>query len=154
MGASLLGINHFGEVMYMELFISIEAQNCTENGLADILQDINFKLSFITNKSLELQQQNNYGTEFCIISIIPTCVDDSFWEALGWKERIRIMLKKKEAEVRLRMNYTEFEQATMEKRRLMFINIIIKSIQVVQDRSKGDFNGLKLIDDILTALNN
>ena len=35
----------------------------------------------------------------------------------------------------------------------MFIDIIVKSIQVVQERSRGDFKGKELISDILKALN-
>lgn len=34
----------------------------------------------------------------------------------------------------------------------MFVDIIIKSIQAVQERSKSDFNGNALISDILSEL--
>ena len=35
----------------------------------------------------------------------------------------------------------------------MYIENIIKSIEVLKERSKGDFKGDKLIQDILEALN-
>lgn len=136
----------------MRLFITIEAQNCTENGLASILRDITNRLNFVTNCSEDLENKNNYGTEFKEIAIIPSCMDDEFWQATGWKERKQIWRKKGEADVRLRMDYDKFIASTPENKYLMFVDIIIKSIQVVQERSKGDFNGNKLIDDILSEL--
>lgn len=51
------------------------------------------------------------------------------------------------------MDYNRFIEDTLENRRLMFIDIIIKSIQKIQEKSTGDFQGVKLIEDILEALN-
>lgn len=79
----------------MQLFITIEAQNATDNGLFEIFRDVNQQLSFITDKNSELENANNYGSEFRIISIIPSCLDDDFWKASGWKERKQICHKKK-----------------------------------------------------------
>lgn len=137
----------------MRLFLTVEAQNCTENGLAKILKETIEKLSFLTDQSLELESTNNYGMEFREIAIIPSCMDDGFWNALGWKERMQFWRKKGEADIRLRMNYDRFVKETPNNQRLLFIDIIIKSIQVVQEHSKGDFKGDDLIKDILLALN-
>jgi len=147
-----LGINLIGEVK-MRLVLTVEAQNCTENGLSKILKETIDKLSFLTDKSIDLESKNNYGTEFRQITIIPSCVDDRFWNALGWKERKQIWRKRGEAEIRLRMNYERFIKETLENRYLLFYDVIIKSIQVVQEHSKGDFSGNELIRDILLALN-
>lgn len=137
----------------MRLFLSIEAQDAARNGIADIFSEINRRLSFVTNKELDLEYIDNYGTEFEIISIIPTCVDDCFWQALGWKERIQIFRKKKEADIRLRMDYERFINETYDNRYLMSVEIIIKSIQAIQDKSAGDFKGDELIKDILENIN-
>ena len=137
----------------MKLFLTIEAQKANENGLSDILKDVNKSLSFVTNRNSELENVNNYGTEFRLISIIPTCVDDRIWETLGWKEIRQIWRKKQEADIRLRMDYNRFIHETLENKRLMFIDIVIKSINVVESNSLGDFSGKKLIADILKALN-
>lgn len=137
----------------MELFLTIEAQNCTENGLAQILRDITNQLKFVTDKEADLINVNNYGLEFGSISIIPSCMDDGFWNAFGWKERKQIWRKKKEADIRLRMDYDRFIRETPENQRLLFVDIIVKSIQVVQEKSKEDFRGKELIKDILEALN-
>ena len=119
----------------MRIFITIEAQNCTENGLAEIMREVDKELSFVTDEKLE--HIDNYGTEFQEIAIIPSCMDDNFWEILGWKERKQIWRKKKEADIRLRMDYYKFMKESYENKRLMFIDIIIKSIQVVQEKSKA-----------------
>lgn len=137
----------------MELFITIEAQKDVSEILRKMLLDIVCKLDFVTDKNAALQDINNYGTEFRLISVIPTCLDDGFWEASGWKERKQIWRKKKEADIRLRMDYYRFIEETPENQRLMFIDIIVKSIRIVQKKSMGDFQGEKLIDDILNALN-
>ena len=136
----------------MRLLITVEAQNCTENGLAKILSDIIDRLSFVTDRNLNLENKNNYGTEFELIAIIPSCVDDDFWNALGWKERKQIWRKKKEADIRLRMNYNRFAKENIVNQRLMFIDILVKSIEAVCKRSKGDFRGEELIKDVLMAL--
>lgn len=135
----------------MKLFLTIEAQRATDIGLSDILYKTIKKLSFVTNDGSGLESSDNYGTEFRIISVIPTCVDDKFWNILGWKERTQIWRKKKEADIRLRMDYDRFVSETPENKLLMFIGIIVKSIEVVQSKSLGDFKGQALIDDILEA---
>lgn len=136
----------------MELFLTIETQVGAEY-LSDILRDVKEKLIFVTDTNANLMDVNNYGTEFGSIAVIPSCVSDDFWEALGWKERKQIWRKKREADIRLRMNYDRFVGETPENQRLLFIQVIVESIRVVISRSKGDFQGEKLISDILRALN-
>lgn len=137
----------------MKLFMTIEAQNAFECGLADIFHEINEQLSFVTAKQAGLEDIDNYGTEFRVISIIPTCVDDAFWSALGWKERIKVWRKRKEADIRLRMDYSRYMSESHENQRLLFIKTIIRSIRVLQEQSRNDFKGELLILDILKALN-
>lgn len=135
----------------MHLFLTIEAQNAARNGLADILREVTKELSFVTDKDIGLEDVNNYGKEFKSIAIIPSCVDDDFWRALGWKERVQIWRKKGEADIRLRMDYDRFITEDDTNKKIMFVEIIIKSIRSIQSRSKGDFDGEKLIEDILIA---
>lgn len=132
---------------FMNFFLSIEAEKAGEIGLAYIFTDIKNKLSFLR------KDNPDYGTEFDNIGVIPSCVSESMWQALGWKERRLISYKRKEADIRLRMDYSRFIAETDENKYLLFVEIIIRSILVVQAKSKGDFLGDKLIEDILTALN-
>lgn len=137
----------------MQLFMTIEVQDEAADNLVKILRDTKSQLAFITDKEAGLEDIDNYGTEFRLVSIIPSCMDDGFWNASGWKERKQIWRKKRETDIRLRMDYDRFIVETAENQRLMFIDIIVKSIQVVQERSKGDFRGKQLINDILKTLN-
>ncbi len=135
----------------MHLFLTIEAQNANRNGLADILREVTKELSFVTDKDIGLEDVDNYGKEFKSIAIIPSCIDDDFWRALGWKERVQIWRKKGEADIRLRMDYDRFITEDDTNKKIMFVEIIIKSIRSIQSRSKGGFDGEKLIEDILIA---
>ncbi len=134
----------------MELFITIETEMIGH--ISEILNKITQELAFVTNQNADLENVNNYGTEFRSIGIIPTCFSDETWELIGWKERKQIWRKKKEADIRLRMDYYQFKRSNPESKRLLFIDIIIKSLKIVQERSKGDFKGEQLINDILNAL--
>ena len=136
----------------MRLFLTIEAQNATESGLSNLLKEINTELDFVTSKDRGLETVDNYGTEFKEIAIIPTCASEEYLKILGWKERKQIWRKKQEADIRLHMDYDRFINETEENKRLMFIHIIIKSIDVVIKRSKGDFYGQQLIEDIFAKL--
>lgn len=137
----------------MNVFISVEGQHCQEIGLADILKDTVQKLNFLIDKSNASVNAQRYGEEFQLISIIPSCVDDEFWEALGWKERTYISRKKREADIRLRMDYKRFVNETDNNKKLLFYGVIVKSIRAVEERSKSDFLGENLIRDVLLLLN-
>lgn len=135
----------------MLLVLTIEIQSDASR-LVEILREVTNKLDFITNKDSNLENVDNYGLEFASIAVIPSCMDESFWRACGWKERKQIWRKKREADIRLRMDYDRFMRETPENQRLLFIDILISSIEEVKSRSVGDFKGEKLILDILNAL--
>lgn len=137
----------------MHLFLTIEAQNATESGLAKIMWDTTKQLNFVTDRDAGLEDIDNYGTEFKSIGVIPSCICKEWLDSLGWKERKQIWRKKQETDIRLWMDYERFIKESPEIKRLMYIDIIVKSIMVVQERSKGDFRGKELINDILKALN-
>lgn len=136
----------------MKLFIGLEGQLCTENGLSKILNEVKEKLKFLNMYSEDCEKTNEYGSEFNFIGIIPTCIDDAVWDSLGWKERRLFRRKKGEVDIRLKMDYNRFINETPENKRLLFIDVLIKSIQEVQKGSRIDFRGDDLINDILTAL--
>lgn len=131
----------------MKLFISIESEKTAESGLSDIMKEIRNKLSFL------FEDTDIYGTEFDSIAIIPTCVSDDIWQISGWKERKLISRNKKEADIRLKMDFRRFNKADAEEKYILFADIIVKSVLVVKEKSKSDFKGDKLIADIIKALN-
>ena len=134
----------------MHLFFSLEAQDAR---LANILWDIKCQLHFVTDEEAGLEEIDNYGKEFRALQSSLLVSATEFWKALGWKERRLIWRKKREADIRLRINYERFIKESTENKRLMVVDIIVKSIKVVQEKSKEDFRGNGLIGDILETLN-
>ena len=96
-------------------------------------------------------EQNDYGTEFECIGIIPSIISKEFMLP-DWKERKQIWRKKREADIRLIMDYEKFMEADLDTQFLLYVQCIIDSIMVVENRKKGDFQGQKLIADILSEL--
>lgn len=131
----------------MKLFISIEAERAEETGIDNIMTEVRKKLSFLS------EDTDAYGTEFSEISVIPVCVSEEMWQILGWKERKLISRKKKEADIRLKMDFQRFNKADAEEKYILFADIIVKSVLVVKEKSKSDFKGDKLVADILKSLN-
>lgn len=136
----------------MKLFLGLEAQTPAAELISIIIDDVNESILFVTSKNCNLEETANYGTEFMTICVIPTCICMEWLEDLGWKERKLIKRKAKEADIRLHIDYEDFSKATPEMQRLIYIKTLIDSIEVIQQKSKGDFNGEKLIADILVAL--
>ena len=69
----------------MKLVISVEAQNAFEIGLGEILREVNESIKSINDNSLV--SESKYGNEFVSIGIIPSCMEEKMWTALGWKEK-------------------------------------------------------------------
>lgn len=78
-----------------------------------------------------------------------------------YPERRLIKRKSREADIRLFIDYNKFTRGKFSLedesyayiRKLMIVKNIVDSIMVVECRKKGDFQGKKLINDILNALN-
>ncbi len=135
----------------MKLVISVEAQNAFEIGLGEILREVNESIKSINDNSLV--SESKYGNEFVSIGIIPSCMEEKMWTALGWKEKKLIKRTKREADIRIRMDYDRFIRESPSNKRLIFIKTIIESLKIVQEKSKFDFKGEELINDILFLLN-
>jgi len=113
------------------------------------------KLNRIFNKELENFTEADplddaYGSEFTNIAIITTILGKDLKGM--WKERRLVRHKKKTADIRLEIDYDRFVYSDEHTQMLLYAKNIIDSIMAVEERKKGDFNGKKLIDDILSAL--
>jgi len=135
----------------MKLVISVEAQNAFEIGLGEILREVNESIKSINDNSLV--SESKYGNEFVSIGVIPFCMEEKMWAALGWKEKKLIKRTKREADIRIRMDYDRFIRESPSNKRLIFIKTIVESLKIVQEKSKFDFKGEELINDILFLLN-
>lgn len=138
----------------MELFLSgeIDAIGVDKpDTFIELSRDITKKLDFVCSREKNLENIDNYGTEFKLIAIITMIVTQERIDR-GFKERRYISRKNKEADIRLNIEKDIFYNATPEKQRLLYIKNIIDSINVVIEKSKGDFRGEDLKRDILKAL--
>ena len=136
----------------MKLYLRLEVILDEAGGITKIMQEIERKLDFITNDEKNLEEIENYGTEFKEIFIISSCISKEIIEQMEWKERRYISRKEKSADIRLHIDYEKFMSETLENKKLIYIKNIIDSIDVVISRSKGDFRGEDLKRDILKAL--
>ncbi|MCH5160988.1 MAG: hypothetical protein J1G04_03055 [Clostridiales bacterium] len=134
--------------------------SCCSAEVADIDMQLFLKLqnkieedlSFITDKEREdqLRADDTYGTEIEILSAYPMILSPRFSDV--YKERKLIRRKERRADIRLRIDYEKYQNGDDEMKRLLLIKNIVDSIMVVESRKKGDFNGNKLITDILIKL--
>lgn len=135
----------------MRLFLSGEVQERAYQFFFNIRNKIEEKLQFVCKENVGLEKDTTYGTEFEDIGIISIIVPQSIKD-WGLKERKLIKRKAKEADIRLYIDCERFIKETPENQRLMYIKNILDSIDVVIERSKEDFKGEKLKQDILEAL--
>ena len=135
----------------MFLFLSSETGDIDGEKLRMICNQIDSDLSFITDRKNEniLEKDQKYGTEFESIAIITMILSPRFDI---YKERRLIRFKEHWADIRLKINYDHYQKSNDSVKRLLLIKNIVDSIMVVENRKKGDFQGIKLIDDILQAL--
>lgn len=120
--------------------------------LSPIENDVEARLSFVSQKGIGLEEVDNYGTEFKDVIIVTICIPQHLIDAGWFTERVLVKRKAHEADLRLRMDYDKFVAASPELRRLMYIENIVKSIRALQAKSKVDFRGEDLIKDIFKAL--
>lgn len=135
----------------MRLFLSSETEKESGDFLAKVYKETDDKLGFVCSKNLNLEETNNYGLEFKTIAIICIIVSNRLKE-WGLKERKLIKWKDKGADIRLYIDYEKFINSSFEVQKLMYVKNIMDSIDVIISRSKGDFKGEKLKQDILDAL--
>ena len=123
----------------MELFLSAEIAGWTQ------LDDPNPFLYF--DKTLQELETKNYGEEFQCIGIIPVIMPEEYHD--GYTERRQIWRKKREADIRLYIDYEKYIKGDSKTKLMLWTKCIVDSIEVVESRKKGDFQGEKLIQDFL-----
>jgi hypothetical protein len=129
----------------MRIFVSGELDEKISHDFRQLFRE--------ADELLKPLESKDYGTEFESIGIIPIIIDPKrgLFEAGFFKERKYIKRKLKGADIRLRTDFDKFYAADYSKKRLLFLDNIIRSIRVIGEKSKSDFNSEKLITDILEA---
>jgi len=131
----------------MNFFLSYEIDGRYENFDSE-LRKIGIN---IENKIKECLKKNDYGNEVMDLTVIAIII--KFNEQMdkdGWfKERVLFKKNKKEADIRLRIDYNKFVKGDNKVKKLLLIDNIIKSINALSAKAKIDFNAKKLEEDIL-----
>lgn len=94
----------------------------------------------------------DYGTSLDSICIVFICATERLLSDGFLKERRYVSYIKKYADIRLQIKWTTFEKASPCEQRLWVIKILFSAIQYLDTRNKLDFNGKKLITDIIQRL--
>ena len=123
----------------MEIFLRAEIAGWTQ------LDDPNPFLYF--KKALQELETKDYGEEFQCIGIIPVIMPEEYHD--GYTERRQIWRKKREADIRLYIDYEKYIKGDSKTKLMLWTKCIVDSIEVVESRKKGDFQGEKLIQDFL-----
>ncbi len=137
----------------LKITVNLMAENGRQSGAVDIILELGKKLGFLCSPETVEENAKKYGSEFEKIQINPYCASVATLQKLGWKEKKLVSHSKKSADIRLLINYERFMSETYENRRLLVIDIILKSIQVIGEKSKTEFKTDVLTEDILNALN-
>jgi hypothetical protein len=130
----------------MRIFISAEKDGKLSDKFRVIRNEIDSKI-------LPLER-NDYGSEFKSIGIIPIIIDPrrGLFEHGFFKERKLVKRKAREADIRLRTDFDKFQNGDYQTKRLPLIDNIVRSIRVIGEKSKSDFNSENLISDICKVL--
>ena len=111
-----------------------------------------------TSKWFELQKEFSqlllaikdidYGITLTRISIISIIMRPEFFQEGGYKERRYFSKKAKEADIRLRMNYSEFITARTEQRKKIYVAHILEAIFIAGKKAGEEFNVDRLLHDV------
>jgi len=143
-------VDNKGDKKIMDIFISSETYSPIGSRLYETRQTERTQIYKTINPILEKFKERNYGKEFtsiCIIAIIHPVEHHEHY-----KERILLKPKKQEADIRLYIDYEKFKNTNVNGWISLFWQNIIKSIQVINNRKKGDFDGDRLISDLLDEI--
>ena len=132
----------------MQLFLSGEIAFKANKPFDRVFDEVRSKLDRFEKAD---PLDDTYGTEFNDIAIITMVLGgDKCLESTP--ERRLVRHKARDADIRLKIDYKRFIKANKHTQMLLYVKNIVDSIMVVEERKKGDFNGEKLIADILLTL--
>ena len=134
----------------MEIIFTAETYQTAGNLFIQAKQEIDIGIKAVA--------KNDYGEEFKSMAVIPIIMPKDLHEK--FRERRLIKRKTFEADIRLFVDFEKFVKGKWDvkkepyrtERKLLLVKNIVNSIMVVESRKKGDFQGEKLIHDILQAL--
>ena len=104
------------------------------------------------NPLLQELQTKTYGEELTSIAIISIILRDERFEGGGYPERRYFSHKRKEADIRLRIDFNQFIRARPDERRRMYTLHILESIMQLRTRVSKEYRFDELISDVSNLL--
>ena len=128
----------------MEIFLGAEIEGPATSKWFDLQKEFSELLG-------ELMDEN-YGDSLTSIGIISILMHPEYFEGEGYKERRYYSRKNKEADIRLRINYTDFVNANKETRKGSYISHILEAITIAGNKAGDGFDLNRLLFDVQRLL--
>lgn len=128
----------------MDIFLSAEIEGPATRKWFELQKEFSALLSQVS--------KNDYGENLISIGIISIIMRDEYFKEGGYKERKYYNRGRREADIRLRINYKEFLKASDQERRTIYINHIIESICIAGEKAGEGFETERLISDVKRVL--
>ena len=131
------------------VFFSVEA----EGGTAGVISNIFYGI----RQQMNLKPMNCYCEAIDSIAIIPMCVSKESRAIFNSPERKYVGWKRREADIRLYMDYEAFIEAALDGKIALCKKVIADSLDALEDRcrkKKIEFKKEMLLRDILGSYDN
>ena len=128
----------------MEIFLGAEIEGPATSKWFDLQKEF--------SELLEELKDENYGDSLTSIGIISILMHPEYFEGEGYKERRYYSRKNKEADIRLRINYTDFVNANNETRKGIYISHILEAITIAGNKAGDGFDLNRLLFDVQRLL--
>lgn len=128
----------------MEIFLGAEIEGPATSKWFDLQKEF--------SKLLGELKDENYGDSLTSIGIITILMHPEYFEGEGYKERRYYSRKNKEADIRLRINYTDFVNASKEIRKGIYISHILEAITIAGNKAGDGFDLNRLLFDVQRLL--
>ena len=128
----------------MDIFLSAEAEGPATGKWFVLQKDFSAALSCLKSR--------HYGDDLISIAIISILMRDEFFAGGCYKERVYYSRKRKDADVRLRIDYNAFIKASKENQKEIYIDHILESIRVAGSKAGPLFQTERLVTDVKELL--
>ena len=128
----------------MDIFLGAEIEGSATSKWFELQKEFSELLLELKNK--------NYGLELKYIGIISIIMRTNYYEEGGYKERSYYSKKRKEADIRLRLDYVDFVKASKEERKQIYIEHILEAIRIAGEKAGKMFETDRLLNDVENLL--
>ena len=130
----------------MEIFLSAEAEGPATSKWFILQKEFASALAQLKHR--------HYGDDLTSIGIISILMRDEFFVGGGYKERTHYSRKRKDADIRLRIDYQTFIKASKEMQKEIYLNHIVESIRIAGKKAGPAFQTEQLVADVRILLDN